>query len=87
MRAEYDFTGGIRGAHYKTMQSGYTVTIHKPNGTTIVKDVIPKEGTVAIEPDIQAYFPDSESVNKALRCLIPLLSKQHKVKVRRIINR
>ncbi len=26
MRAEYDFTGGVRGKHYKAMQAGYTIT-------------------------------------------------------------
>ncbi len=25
MRAEYDFTGGVRGKHYRAMQAGYTV--------------------------------------------------------------
>ena len=43
MRAEYDFTGGVRGKHYRAMQSGYTVTIHKADGTTATRDVIPKE--------------------------------------------
>jgi hypothetical protein len=78
MRAEYDFTGGVRGKHYGAMQAGYTITIHKADGTTVVKDVMPKKGAVVLEPDIQAYFPDSESVNRALRCLIPLLPKQHR---------
>ena len=78
MRTEYDFTGGVRGKHYKTMQAGYTITIHKADGTTVVKDVMPKEGTVVLEPDIRAYFPDSESVNRTLRCLIPLLPKKRR---------
>ena len=78
MRAEYDFTGGVRGKHYKAMQAGYTITIHNVDGTTVVKDVAPREGAVVLEPDIQSYFPDSESVNRALRCLIPLLSKKHR---------
>ncbi|MDP2210142.1 MAG: hypothetical protein Q8J63_00170 [Candidatus Aquicultor sp.] len=83
MRAEYDFTGGVRGKHYGAMQAGYTVTIHKADGTTVVKDVMPKEGAVLLEPDIRAYFPDSESVNRALRCLIPLLPKKHRTKPKR----
>jgi hypothetical protein len=83
MRAEYDFTGGVRGKHYSAMQAGYTITIHKADGTTIHKDVMPKEGAVVIEPDIRAYFPDSESVNRALRCLIPLLSKKLRAKVKK----
>ncbi len=80
MRTEYDFTKGVRGKHYRAMQSGYTVTIHKADGTTVTQNVTPKEGAVIIEPDIQAYFPDSESVNRALRCLIPLLQKKRKAK-------
>jgi hypothetical protein len=80
MRAEYDFTGGVRGKHYRAMQAGHTITIHNPDGTTVVKDVTPKKGAVALEPDVSAYFPDSEAVNKALRCLIPLLPKKHRTK-------
>ena len=83
MRTEYDFTGGVRGKHYKTMQAGYTITIHKADGTTVVKDVMPKEGTVVLEPDIRAYFPDSESVNRTLRCLIPLLPKKRRTKAKK----
>jgi len=80
MRTEYDFKDGVRGKHYKAMQGGYTITIHKADGTTVVKEVMPKEGAVVLEPDIRAYFPDSESVNRALRCLIPLLPKKHRAK-------
>ena len=80
MRAEYDFRGGVRGKHYRAMQAGYTITIHEADGTTVVKDVIPKEGAVVLEADVRAYFPDSESVNRALRCLIPLLPQKLKTK-------
>ncbi|OHB79197.1 MAG: hypothetical protein A2Z25_18510, partial [Planctomycetes bacterium RBG_16_55_9] len=54
MRAEYDFRGGVRGKHYRAMQAGYTITIHESDGTTVVKDVIPKEGAVVLEPDVRA---------------------------------
>ncbi|MBI4778446.1 hypothetical protein HY792_05970 [Candidatus Desantisbacteria bacterium] len=83
MRAEYDFTSGVRGKHYRAMQAGHTITIHKADGTTVVKDMMLKEGAVVIEPDIRSYFPDSESVNRALRCLIPLLPKKYRVKVKK----
>jgi len=76
MRTEYDFTGGVRGKHYRAMQAGYTITIHKADGTTVTREVMPKEGAVILDPDIYAYFPDSASVNRALRCLIPLLPKK-----------
>ncbi|MBZ0192329.1 MAG: hypothetical protein K8F34_11650 [Candidatus Kuenenia stuttgartiensis] len=83
MRAKYDFSSGVRGKHYRAMQAGYTITVHEANGTTVVKDVTPKEGSVILEPDVRAYFPDSESVNRALRCLIPLLSQKRKVKTKK----
>lgn len=83
MRAEYDFMGGVRGKHYRAMQAGYTITIHKADGTAVVKDVMPKEGAVVIEPDIRVYFPDSDSVNRALRCLIPLLPKKRRAKAKK----
>jgi len=83
MRAEYDFTGGVRGKHYGAMQAGYAVIIHKADGTTVTKDVMPKEGAVVLEPDIRAYFPDSESVNKALRCLVPLLPRKRRAKAKK----
>jgi len=73
MRAEYDFRGGVRGKHYRAMQSGYTVTVHQADGSTVIKEVLPKEGVVILEPDVQQYFPDSESVNEALRGLIRLI--------------
>jgi len=83
MRAEYDFKSGVRGKHYRAMQDGYTITIHKADGKTVVKDVMPKEGAVVLEPDVRAYFSDSESVNRALRCLIPLLPQKHRIKPKR----
>jgi len=43
MRAEYNFTGGVRGKRYRAMQAGYTITIHEADGTTVVKEVLPKK--------------------------------------------
>lgn len=79
MRAEYDFAGGVRGKHYKAMQAGYTITIHKADGTTVVNEVKPAAGTIILDPDVRPYFPDSMSVNKALRSLIDLIPTKHKV--------
>lgn len=78
MRAEYDFTGGVRGKHYRAMQGGYTITIHKADGTSLVKEVKPAEGAVILEPDVREYFPDSDSVNATLRSLIRLIPTQQK---------
>jgi len=75
MRPEYNFRGvkGVRGKYYQAMRQGYTITIHKEDGTTIVKEVKPKRA-VLLERDVQQYFPDSKSVNAALRSLIPHIS-------------
>lgn len=78
MRAEYDFTGGVRGKHYRAMQGGYTITIRRADGTTLVKEVKPTEGAVILEPDVREYFPDSDSVNATLRSLIRLIPTQQK---------
>lgn len=66
-----------------------TITIHKADGTTEVKEVKPKMGTVVLEPDVEAYFPDSQSVNETLRALIRLVpTKSKKVaKKTRIVAR
>ena len=52
MRAEYDFSRGVRGKHYEAYRAGTNV--------------------VLLEPDIAAVFPDSASVNQALRLLVRL---------------
>jgi hypothetical protein len=78
MRTEYDFTGGVRGKHFKTMQAGYTITIHRADGTTVVKEVKPAEGTIVLAPDVRVYFPDSASVNTALRSLIARIPGRRK---------
>lgn len=83
MRAEYDFTGGVRGKHHRAMQGGYTITIHKADGTSLVKEVKPAEGAVILEPDVRAYFPDSDSVNATLRSLIRLIPTQQKTSAKK----
>ena len=75
MRREYDFRGAVRGKHYKLLHKGYTVHIHKVDGTTIIKHYQLIDGAVMLQPDVRKYFPDSEAVKAALRSLINLISK------------
>lgn len=49
MRAEYDFSGGVRGKYYEAYQKASNV--------------------IVLDPDNAAIFPDSASVNEALRLL------------------
>jgi hypothetical protein len=75
MRSEYDFAGkkGERGKYSEAYREGHQVRIHQADGSTLVQQFTLKEGTVMLEPDVQRYFPDSDSVNKALRTLITLI--------------
>ena len=56
MRAEYDFTGGVRGETAARYADGMNVMV--------------------IDPNLLDVFPDSRSVNSALRALAPLLRKR-----------
>lgn len=77
MRPEYDFSDGVRGKHYKARLNGYTIKIHKKDGTTLIKQ-IKREGGIALEPDVRKYFPNSRAVNHALRTLIALFPEKRR---------
>ena len=76
MQPAYDFSGGIRGKHYLAFQQGYTVRIKKTDGTTTEETYTPPPRKVVLDPDVFAYFSDSESVNRALRALIDLVPQK-----------
>jgi len=62
MRAEYDFSKGVRGKYAKQYAEGTNV--------------------VVLEPDIVREFPTAESVNEALRSLIPVIASHRRVVAR-----
>jgi len=70
MLPEYDFSKGERGKFHKPLSKGYSVTITHPDGTTTIERYKLIDGAILLDPDVQKYFPDSESVNAALRTLI-----------------
>ena len=92
MLPEYDFTGkkGVRGKYYQIRQKGYIIRIHNEDGTVTEQHFGP---TITLDPEVGIYFPDSESVNKALRSLIELIpnkqigEKKAKYKVGRKASR
>ncbi len=55
MRAEYDFSGGVRGKYVDQNRRGVTV--------------------VLLEPEVAQAFPDSKSVNDALRALLAIATR------------
>lgn len=78
MLPEYDFTGktGVRGKYYQAYQQGHTVRVHKADGSTTVQYFTLQEGAVLLEPDVKPYFPNSATVNQALRSLIALIPQK-----------
>ena len=88
MRSEYDFSGkkGERGKYYQAYREGHQVRIRKADGTVDTQYFSLKDGAIMLEPDVQRYFPDSESVNKALRTLLTLIpdkaTRENKAKSR-----
>ncbi len=55
MRAEYDFSGGVRGKYVDRYRRGTNV--------------------VLLEPELAHAFPDSKSVNDALRALLSIATR------------
>ncbi|MDR3719546.1 MAG: hypothetical protein P4K98_12145 [Bryobacteraceae bacterium] len=55
MRAEYDFSGGVRGKYADRYRQGVNV--------------------VLLEPELVEAFPDSKSVNDALRGLLAIATR------------
>ena len=80
MLPEYDFSKAEWGKFYKPLNKGYSTHIHQADGTTVINHYTLAEGTVLLEPDVRAVFPDSESVNAVLRSLIDLMGHLPKTK-------
>lgn len=78
MRPEYDFTGGVRGKHYQVLrEEGYVVRIYNDDGT-VTERRIAGERIIILEPDVYEYFPNSQTVNQALRTLISLVPEKRR---------
>lgn len=88
MLPEYDFSGktGVRGKYYRAMQQGYSIRIHNEDGTITEQHFGPN---IRLDADVAEYFPDEESVNKALRVLISIFSEMqaNEKKQKRIIRK
>jgi len=84
MQPEYDFSGrtGVRGKYFQKLRQGYTVEVHREDGTSFVQHVTRPEGTVTLDADVREYFPDAESVNAALRTLIHLVPQKKTKRMR-----
>jgi hypothetical protein len=78
MLPEYDLKGkkGVRGKYAKALKQGYSIRVTNDDGTVSVKQFVLRDNTVVLDPDVKAYFPDSDSVNRALRSLIELIPEK-----------
>ncbi len=83
MAAEHDLIDKphVRGKYYEAYQAGHELRIKESDGSTTVQYFTLEEGAVLLEPEVQAYFPDSKSVNRALRSLIDLIPEKRKPRV------
>ena len=70
MREEYDFSQGVRGKHYRAYRAGHLVQVRKSDGAVEEHFFTLQDGAVMLDPDIKDIFPDSDSVNRALRSLV-----------------
>ena len=70
MREEYDFSEGVRGKHYGAYRAGHAVRVQKSDGSVEERYFTLEDGAVMLDPDVKDEFPDSESVNRALRSLL-----------------
>ena len=70
MREEYDFSQGVRGKHYHAYRAGHVVRVQKSDGSVEERHFTLQDGAVMLDPDLKVQFPDSESVNRALRSLV-----------------
>jgi hypothetical protein len=78
MLPEYNFKGkkGVRGKYCQAYQRGHTVRIYQEDGSVHVQYFTLADGAVMLEPDVRHYFPDSKTVNGALRSLIALIPQK-----------
>jgi hypothetical protein len=76
MEPRYDFSKGKRTDHAKRYKRGHDVSVERADGSITVQYFTLEDGAVLLEPDVRAVFKDSNAVNRALRCLIPLVRQR-----------
>jgi hypothetical protein len=78
MLPEYNFVGkkGVRGKYSQAYKRGHTVRVCQEDGSVNVQYFALADGAVILEPDVLRHFPDSKTVNRALRSLIALIPQK-----------
>lgn len=70
MPSEIDFSNAVRGKHTAAYRQPHRVRVIHQDGTIEERHYAPEADAVVIDPDLRGRFPDSESVNRALRSLV-----------------
>ena len=78
MRSHYDFSKGEKPNYAKRFSEGAEIMIHSTNGKQPKKKIIQKQSLIILDADVSSVFPDTKSVNAALRHLIAALPKKKK---------
>ena len=66
MLPQYDFSGGVKGKHFKKFREGVSIQLLGETKDTKL---------VVLDEDMGNIFPDSKSVNAALRHIVEALPK------------
>ncbi len=76
MRKSYDFSNAVQGVHHKDYNESHSLVRiaveDKPESSS--------DDVVSLDPDVKAAFPDSRSVNEALRLLIKAAKSAQELK-------
>jgi hypothetical protein len=71
MLPHYDFTGAVKGKHYKKFREGINIRVLESGESLKL---------ITLDDDVKSVFPDSKSVNDALRHIIAAIPKRTKKK-------
>lgn len=71
MLPHYDFSEAVVGKHYRKFREGVNIKLLEGGKSVQL---------IALDDDLQSIFPDSKSVNDALRHIIAAIPKRTKKK-------
>jgi hypothetical protein len=56
MSAEYDFSQGVRGKHYRAYRAGHIVRVRKADGSIKERHFTLEDSAVMLAPDLKSGF-------------------------------
>ena len=80
MLPHYDFSKGKHMGYHKKFSKGIAITILSEDDKPIRSKFMYPKGIIVLDEDVKNIFPDSKSVNDALRHIIAAIPKRTKKK-------